>query len=141
MKNYKELEVWQLAKTFAIELYKMTAAFPRAEQFGLTAQIRRAGTSVPANIAEGWGRGSAGEYIQFLLIARGSLMEAETHLIIANELGYLEPEQLKLCQGLVERIGQMLNRLVQALRNRRRSDSRTLDGSRTPNTEPRTPET
>lgn len=118
LKNYKELEVWQLAKGFAIEVYKLTATFPRSEQFGLTSQIRRAATSVPANIAEGWGRGSAGEYIQFLLIARGSLMEVETHLIIANELGYLTPEQLKSCQSLVERIGQMLNRLVQALRKR-----------------------
>jgi four helix bundle protein len=118
LKNYKELEVWQLAKGFAIEVYKLTATFPRSEQFGLTSQIRRAATSVPANIAEGWGRGSAGEYIQFLLIARGSLMEVETHLIIANELGYLTPNQLKSCQSLVERIGEMLNRLVQALRKR-----------------------
>ena len=118
MKNYKELEVWQLAKEFATHVYKVTATFPGSERFGLTSQVRRAATSVPANIAEGWGRGTAREYIQFLLIARGSLMEVETHLIIAQELGYLRPEQLRTCQTLVERIGQMLNRLVQALRRR-----------------------
>jgi len=118
VKNYKELEVWQVAKRVAIEVYRLTAGFPRPEQFGLTSQIRRAVTPVPANIAAGWGSGSAGEYIQFLLIARGSLMEAGTHLIIAQELGYLQHEQLRSCQEFVERIGQMLNRLVQALRRR-----------------------
>jgi four helix bundle protein len=118
VKNYKELEVWQLAKELATHVYRVTATFPQSERFGLTSQARRAATSVPANIAEGWGRGTAGECIQFLLITRGSLMEVETHLIIAQELGYLPPEQLRSCQMLVERIGQMLNRLVQALRRR-----------------------
>jgi len=93
VKNYKELEVWQKSKNFAVTVYRATEAFPRAELFGLSAQIRRAATSVPANIAEGWGRGSTREYIQFLLIARGSLMELETHLIIADELHYLQARE------------------------------------------------
>jgi four helix bundle protein len=75
VKNCKELEIWQKAVNLAIEAYKATSNFPEAERFGLTAQIRRASTSIAANIAEGWGRGTTKEYIQFLLIARGSLME------------------------------------------------------------------
>ena len=92
---------------------------PRAERFGLTGQIRRAVTSVPADIAEGWGRGSTKEYIQFLLIARGSLAELETHLIIAHQLHYLDDASLNNLQGRIVSVGQMLNRLVQVLRARR----------------------
>lgn len=119
MKNYKELEVWRKSKNLALEAYKATEAFPRTEQFGLTAQIRRAATSVAANIAEGWGRGATGEYIHSLLIARGSLMEFERHLIIAQELDYLKLEQLQNFQDRVQGIGQMLNRLIQALKEHR----------------------
>jgi len=120
VKNYKELEVWQKAKGFAVEMYRVTEAFPRSEQFGLTSQIRRAATSIAANIAEGWGRATTGEYIQFLLVARGSTMELETHLIIAGELGYLKDEQFNIYQKRIQGIGQMLNRLVQALKGRER---------------------
>jgi len=119
LRNYKELEVWQKSKSFSVILYRATEIFPRVEQFGLTSQIRRSATSVPANIAEGWGRGSTGEYIQSLTIARGSLMELETDLIIATDLAYLKPEQLESFQREIEGIGQMLNRLIQALKARR----------------------
>jgi four helix bundle protein len=121
MRNYKELQVWQRAKNFAVSLYRLSEKFPQTERFGLTSQIRRAATSVPANIAEGWGRQSTKEYIQFLTVARGSLMELETHLIIAGDLSYLKPDQLKESQHEVEGIGQMLNRLIQALQARRGS--------------------
>ena len=131
MKDYKELEVWQKSVTLATETYKTTERFPRAERFGLTGQIRRAVTSVPANIAEGWGRGSTKEYIQFLLIARGSLAELETHLIIAHQLHYLDDASLNNLQGRIVSVGQMLNRLVQVLRARR--------FSRVPSPEPRVP--
>jgi four helix bundle protein len=86
--------------------------------FGLAAQIRRAATSIAANIAEGWGRGSTKEYIQFLLIARGSLLELETHLLIAGDLGYLKTDDNARLQATIQSIGQMLNRLIQVLRNR-----------------------
>lgn len=119
MRNYKELQVWQRAKNFAVNLYGVTEKFPRTERFGLTSQIRRAASSVPANIAEGWGRQSTKEYIQFLTVARGSLMELETHLIIAGDLLYLKPNQLEESQREVEGIGQMLNRLIRALQARR----------------------
>ena len=90
MENYKELKVWQKSVSLCIELYGIVKKFPENERYGLITQIQRASTSVPANIAEGWGRGSTKEYIQFLHIARGSLMELETHLIIAQKLGYID---------------------------------------------------
>jgi len=118
LKNYKELEVWRKAKDFAVEMYRVTESFPRTEQFGLTSPIRRAATSIAANIAEGWGRGTTKEYIHFLLIARGSSMELETHLIIAADLGYLNEKQWDEIQSRIQGIAQMLNRLVQALKRR-----------------------
>jgi four helix bundle protein len=68
IQNYKELDVWKKSVAFTTELYKLTSRFPDTERYGLSSQIRRAATSLAANIAEGWGRGSTGEYIQFLLI-------------------------------------------------------------------------
>lgn len=118
MKDYKELEVWQNAVNLANSLYDVTETFPDAERFGLTIQAHRAATSVPANIAEGWGRGSTKEYVQFLLVARGSLLELETHLIIAHRLGYLSRVQSTAAQKQVESISMMLNRLSGALRAR-----------------------
>jgi four helix bundle protein len=118
MQNYKELDVWQKAVTLATGLYELTSTFPDTERYGLVAQIRRAVTSVPANIAEGWGRGSTKEYIQFLLIARGSLMEVETHLIIARNLHYLDEGRLSPVLKRLEDIAKMLNRLISSLRSR-----------------------
>jgi four helix bundle protein len=78
LKNYKELQVWQKAYQFCLEIYKVTKTFPIGEKYGLTSQIRRAAISVPSNIAEGYGRKSSGEYIQFLYVAYGSNCELET---------------------------------------------------------------
>ncbi|MCX5898343.1 MAG: four helix bundle protein [Proteobacteria bacterium] len=116
MKSYKELDVWQKAVSLAIDIYKIAEKFPHSEKFGLTSQIQRAVTSVPANIAEGWGRGSTKEYIQFLHIARGSLLELETHVIIAQKLDYLSNDQLNELSGSIEGIAKMLNRLINTLK-------------------------
>ncbi len=118
MKSYEELDVWQKGVSLAIEVYKVTELFPRSERFGLMGQIRRAATSIPANIAEGWGRGSTKEYIQFLLVARGSLLELETHLVISQKLNYVKEEQFEDLKMQTRRIGRMLNGLIQALRAR-----------------------
>ncbi len=118
MKSYKELGVWQKALDLTSEVYRMTRHFPDGEKFGLTAQIRRASVSVAANIAEGWGRGTTKEYIQFLLVAWGSLMELETHAIIAGRLGYLSEEETVNLKVRAEEIGRMLNGLIQSLRGR-----------------------
>ena len=120
VRNYKDLGVWQKSVDLSIAVYQATRCFPDAERFGLTSQLRRAGTSIPANIAEGWGRGSTKEYVQFLLISRGSLMELETHSVIARRLGYLTEDQFAALQAGVEEIGKMLNGLVQALKGKTR---------------------
>jgi four helix bundle protein len=117
-RNYKDLDVWRRSLRLTIELYKVTRGFPEDEKFGLVSQIRRAVSSIPANIAEGWGRGSTKEYIKFLLIARGSLNELETHLIISQELGYVPPATTHELAGTLADIGKMLNRLISALRLR-----------------------
>jgi four helix bundle protein len=116
VRNYKELEVWQKAIDLTTEVYTMAHHFPDEEKFGLTAQIRRAAVSIAANIAEGWGRGTTKEYIQFLLISRGSLMELETHGIIAMRLGYLSELETSKLKSRVQEIGRMLNGLIQSLR-------------------------
>ena len=119
MENYKELDVWKKSVALTTDLYKLTSGFPATERYGLTSQIRRAMTSIAANIAEGWGRGSTGEYIQFLTVARGSLMELETHLIVGCNLHFLKPDELSLVMRPIEDIGKMLNRLIAVLRTRK----------------------
>ncbi|MGO8815524.1 MAG: four helix bundle protein [Terriglobia bacterium] len=117
--NYKELDVWKKSVAFTTELYQLTSGFPSAERFGLISQIRRAAVSIAANIAEGWGRGSIGEYIQFLMVARGSLMEVETHLIVSCNLHLISPDALGVVSGEIEEIGKMLNGLIGALKSRK----------------------
>ena len=118
MKDYKELQVWQKAVALVTEVYLMTRSFPADEKFGLTAQIRRAITSVPANIADGWGRGTTKEYVQFLIVARGSLLELETHMIVSRNLGYIRQADLETAQRNIGEIGKMLNSLIHSLRSR-----------------------
>jgi four helix bundle protein len=91
MKSFRELLVWQKGIEVVTRVYAVTGRFPKAETYGLTDQARRAAVSIPANIAEGYGRQSTQDYIRFLLIARGSLYELQTHMEIAGRLGYLIP--------------------------------------------------
>ncbi|RLG33355.1 four helix bundle protein [Methanosarcinales archaeon] len=115
MKNYKELEVWKKGVDLIVEVYGITKGFPQEEKFGLVSQIQRAAVSIPANIAEGWGRGSTKEYIQFLRMARGSLMELETHLIVSQRLNYINQETLELMLEEIQTLGKMLNALITSL--------------------------
>jgi four helix bundle protein len=116
MKNYKELVVWQKAMDLATVVYRLCAHFPAIEQYGIASQVRRGSVSVAANIAEGWGRGVTREYIQFLRIARGSLTELETHLILSHRLGYCRKQDLDKMQQEIAEIGRMLNGLIQSLK-------------------------
>lgn len=118
MESYKELEVWKQGIELAIQAYRLTQTFPAEERLGLAAQIRRAASSIPANIAEGWGRGSTKEYLQFLRIARASLMELETHLVLATRLGYIPQDTAATLQREVESLGKRINRLITRLANR-----------------------
>jgi len=111
-----DLEVWQAATKLAVEIYRITATFPREETYGLTGQLRRAAVSVASNIAEGKGRASDKELIHFLCHSRGSLFEIETQLLIAEELGYLDDEARAAVRKETSRIGQMVNGLIRAVR-------------------------
>jgi four helix bundle protein len=100
-----------------VNVYKLTRQFPREEQFGLTSQLRRAAISVASNIAEGHGRGSTGEYRQFLGMARGSNFEVQTQLVIARELGYGDVALLTLSEGQSNEIGKMIHGILGRLRS------------------------
>src|SRR5512140_3384974 len=89
--SYRDLVVWQKAIQFVTHIYRVTSTFPDNERYGLVSQLRRAAVSIPSNIAEGQGRLTEGEFRQFLGHARGSLLEVETQLFIAQELSFLNP--------------------------------------------------
>jgi four helix bundle protein len=89
VKSYRDLLAWKRAMDLVVPLYELTRVFPREELYGLTGQVRRAVVSVPSNIAEGQGRGQGNEFTHHLRIARGSLQEVETQLIVASRLGYV----------------------------------------------------
>ena len=106
--SYRELKVWQRAIEMTVALYKLTEKFPKAEIYGLTSQLRRDGVSTASNIAEGFGRGSTGEYQQFLRFARGSNCEVQTQLVIASRLGLGDRDDLQCAEGLSHEVGKML---------------------------------
>lgn len=120
--SYRDLNVWSQAMDLAETCYEDTKEFPKEEIYGITAQIRRASVSIPANIAEGHGRENTGSYIQFLRVAQGSLKELETHLILAGRIGYLVEEQVVGLLGRCEAIGKMLRSLIRTLQ---RKENRT----------------
>ena len=120
MQDFKQLEVWAKAHQLTLAVYKATATFPSAELFGLTSQVRRACASIPANIAEGCGRGSNQDFARFLQMAMGSASEVEYHLLLAFELRYLpEAEHRRLSNGAVE-VKRMLSALMKKVRPVRR---------------------
>ena len=92
IQSFQDLEVWQRGMALAEQAYRLTRTFPTEEQFGMTSQIRRAAASIPANIAEGWAREGTPEFLHFIRIAKGSLRELETHLILSQRVGLCPPE-------------------------------------------------
>ncbi len=114
---FRDLVVWQRAIQLTAEIYRFTAAFPRSEQFGLTNQMRRAAVSVPSNIAEGYGRSTKGEYVQFLGHARGSICELQTQLAIAEILGFGAADSRKSAECLAVEVSRMLNALMSKLKS------------------------
>ena len=115
IKSYRDLKVWIDAMTLVEGCYRFTKVFPRDEMYGLTSQIRRASVSVPANIAEGYGRDNTGSYIQFLKIAQGSLKELETHLLLSQRLKFASFDIAEQLLGQADSIGRMLRALVRSL--------------------------
>jgi four helix bundle protein len=111
-RSYKDLIAWQKAMELVTATYRATASFPKDELFGLTSQLRRAAVSIPSNIAEGQGRLSEKEFRHFLGQARGSLMEVETQMQIAENLGYLSREQTVILLQFCAEVGRILNGLL-----------------------------
>ncbi|MCP4896841.1 MAG: four helix bundle protein [bacterium] len=112
---HKELKVWQKAHRWVIEVYRHSRSFPSDERFGLTAHLRKSATSVPSNIAEGCGREGERELARFLSIAAGSASEAEYQILLAHDLGYLQPEVHRQLDDQVNEVKRMLNSFIRTL--------------------------
>src|SRR4029077_4590020 len=115
IESFQDLVVWQKSMDLVAECYQLVRSLPSHEQYGLGSQMRRAAVSIPANIAEGFGRWHSKEFVRFLLVANGSLKELETHLLIGKRLGFFSAPELAKPVGLVEEIGRMLAALRKKL--------------------------
>jgi len=114
-KTHEDLIVWQKSIDFAKRIYLFTRNFPKEETFGMVQQARRAAVSVPANIAEGQGRNGAKEFAQYLRIAKGSLAELRTYLVLSTKLEYAKEQDTLPMLAEAETIGKMLNGLHHSL--------------------------
>src|SRR5262249_47147582 len=118
VQSYRDLDVWRIAMELAKQCFVVTNKFPRDEIYGMTSQIRRASTSIPANIAEGQGRSGTKEFLYHLSVARGSLKELETHLLLSESVGLLDNSEMISLLGLCDRVSQMLSGLRRSLKHR-----------------------
>jgi len=117
-RDYRDLILWQRAMDLAAEVHLAALKLPRHELFGLASQARRAAVSVPSNIAEGSGRRTTREFLAFLHIARGSLSELRTQLILMQRIGYVTESELARAMGLADEVGRLLNAVIRGLRRR-----------------------
>jgi four helix bundle protein len=115
VRSYRDLGVWQKAMDLAVAIHEKTKCYPSDERYGLISQTRRATGAIPANIAEGQGRTHIKEYLNFLSTANGSLMELETHVILAERLNYLSSSDVEMLLQQTAEIGKMLNGLMRSL--------------------------
>ena len=115
IESYRDLIVWQRGMDLAVTAYRLTTSFPVDERYGMTSQIRRSSVSIPANIAEGYGRDSAGAYAQHLRIAQGSLKEFETHIMLATRVNLIAPVATEPAMELAKEIGKMLRSLIRSI--------------------------
>ena len=122
MEGFRKLIVYQKSKELVILIYRLTKDWPKEEIYGLISQIRRAAVSVAANIAEGYTRSGTKEFLRFIDIALGSLIECEVHLEIASELKFSNPAGLKTCQNLIIEIKKLLYSFKGGLRDRVKED-------------------
>ncbi len=118
LRSFRELEVWQKAHGLALATYRLTDKFPDRERFGIVSQIRRSAASVPANIAEGFGRRTTKELLQFLTNANGSLEETRYFFILGRDLGYLKNEDFEDMEKQCSSVGQMIGALGRSLKSR-----------------------
>jgi four helix bundle protein len=116
MKDFRQLKVWEKAHAFVLEIYRITARFPKEEMYGLTSQLRRSAGSISTNIAEGCGRGSDAELARFVQISMGSACEAEYQLLLAHDLGFIaDPDHEELSQDITE-VKRMLTGFIKILK-------------------------
>ena len=115
IQSFKELTVWQEAMRLVEMVYIETRNYPKEEMYGLTSQTRRAAVSIPANIAEGYGRANRKEYLHFLSIASGSLAELETHLLLATRIKFINGQDMDVFQHQLNSVGRLLNALRKSL--------------------------
>lgn len=118
IKSYRDLVAWQLAVDLSLLVYELTRTFPDTERFGLTSQIRRASVSVASNVAEGYGRGTTSDYQRFLRMARGSLYEVETQMVIAARLGYLGRDRFEQYEAKSNECSRVLAGLLRSIEAR-----------------------
>ena len=118
-RSHRDLKIWQISLDVTETLYRITSGWPKHEQYGLISQIRRAAVSVSANIAEGAGRRTPGEFMHFVGIARGSLAELETLLIVARRLDYLDEAAYRAVLDDLLELGRMATGLLRSLEERR----------------------
>ena len=117
--SHKDLILWQEAMDLAVLIYRRCASLPRYEIYGRGSQLRRAASSIPSNIAEGSSRTSANDYLYFLSVARGSLGELETQLLLAQRIGYLNDEVSSDLQARIDEVGRILHAVVASQKRRR----------------------
>jgi len=118
LKNYKELKVWKKSYELCLEVYRITAKFPKEERYGLTSQIRRSVVSIPSNIAEGYGRKTTSDYVRMLYISYGSVCELEPQILLAGDLDLIENDELGTIKEDIAEIERMLKALIKSLENK-----------------------
>ena len=114
IQNFTDLDTWKLAHDFVIEVYKTTKSFPKHETYGLTSQLRRAASSITANIAEGFSRYSYKDRARFYYLARGSASESHNHILIARDVNYLDTNESAILIERINRVKQVLNGLIRS---------------------------
>ena len=117
--DYTNLIAWKKAFELALTVYKVTSSFPGDEKYGIMAQLRKAGVSIPSNIAEGQGRNSRGKFRHHLFVALGSLKELETQLLISDAVGYIKPGKISELMNMTTEVGRLINGLSRSLRTNR----------------------
>lgn len=115
MKDFRDLKVWEKAHRLALSIYRVTSTLPAEERYGLTSQLRRAAASIPANIAEGCGRGGDPEFARFLQISMGSASELEYHLLLAHDLGFTDSATHQDLDTQTTEVKRMLASLIRKL--------------------------
>jgi len=121
--NFEDLDVWQLGKELVLKVYDMTTSFPKEEIYGITSQVKRASLSIPANIAEGFGRYHFMDKAKFYLNARGSLYELKSHVLISKALGFVKDNRTEIILQSIQALSIKLNNLINKTRDLKKQES------------------